>query len=115
MSSLVDSIELLNKAERTKVRSTQAPPGTVPSTTPKSDSGLAIYRLKNPNARTTCILLMTDAVVEVKFKLHDIDTQHDSFIPEKPKIIGDCSQDEFEKMTLAWPGYELTMTFAKVI
>ncbi|CAG9763333.1 unnamed protein product [Ceutorhynchus assimilis] len=120
LSSLVDSIELTNKATtRPRLKTTPIPPDGIPlpslSTTknPKEDSGIAIYRLINRDTDTTCILLRTDAVVEVKFKLHGIDVQADSFIPENAMVVGDCGREEYAKMNLVWSGYSLTLSFAK--
>ncbi|XP_066256292.1 uncharacterized protein [Euwallacea similis] len=120
LSSLVDSIELNNKGTprpRLKSTATAAAGGTSTTTTttkpPKEDSGIAIYRLINRDTDATCILLKTDAVVEVKFKLYGIETQADSFIPETAMVVGDCSGEEYVKINLAWTGYSLTMSFAK--
>lgn len=69
LSSLVDSIDLANKGtQRPRLKPTVAPQvGALNFTTksPKEDSGVAIYRVINRKTDTTCILLKTDAVVEV--------------------------------------------------
>ncbi|ENN79890.1 hypothetical protein D910_07306, partial [Dendroctonus ponderosae] len=117
LSSLVDSIDLANKGTtRPRLKATVAPQVSalnVTTKSPKEDSGVAIYRVINRKTDTTCILLKTDAVVEVKFKLHGIETQADSFIPEDAMVVGECDQEESVVMTIVWPGYSITMAFAK--
>ncbi|CAH1113280.1 unnamed protein product [Psylliodes chrysocephalus] len=77
------------------------------------DSGVAYYRLFHSKTGATCILLKTDAVVEVVFKLHDLDEQADSFIPEKALIEGDCKNEDYAFMRISWTGYSLVINFAK--
>ncbi|KAJ8959372.1 hypothetical protein NQ318_022058 [Aromia moschata] len=81
-----------------------------PSITTKANSGLAIYRYTKAGA--TCILLKTDAVVEVYYKLHTLDEKVSSFIPEKPLIEGDCNEDS-SFMRISWTGYSLVIYFSK--
>ncbi|CAG9816285.1 unnamed protein product [Phaedon cochleariae] len=83
------------------------------STNPKDNSGVAYYRLFNSKTGATCILLKTDALVEVKFRLHDLEEQADSFIPEKALIDGDCRNEDASSMTISWTGYSLVINFAK--
>lgn len=67
LSNLVDSLDLANKG--TRLKPTVVPQKGATSTTtkaPKDDSGIAVYRLINSDTDTTCILLKTDAVVEVR-------------------------------------------------
>jgi len=44
-----------------------------------------------------------------------VDTRADSFIPEKAMVDGKCSDESDMEMLLSWPGYRLTMSFAKVL
>ncbi|KAJ8974356.1 hypothetical protein NQ317_009427, partial [Molorchus minor] len=81
-----------------------------PSTTTADSSGVAIYRFRKYDY--TCILLKTDAVVEVKFRLHDLEEQADSFVPNKVTVEGNCD-DYSSFITLSWPGYSLIIFFAK--
>lgn len=114
LSNLVNSLDLANKG--TRLKPTVVPQKGATSTTtkaPKDDSGIAVYRLINSDTDTTCILLKTDAVVEINFKLHGVDTRADSFIPEKAMVDGKCSDESDMEMLLSWPGYRLTMSFAK--
>ncbi|XP_057672081.1 uncharacterized protein LOC130903776 [Diorhabda carinulata] len=85
----------------------------VSSTASKDDSGVAYYRMFNDKSGATCILLKTDAVVEVRFKLHDLDEQADSFIPEKALIEGECKEEDAAWMRISWTGYSLIINFAK--
>ncbi|XP_050518718.1 uncharacterized protein LOC126892907 [Diabrotica virgifera virgifera] len=85
----------------------------VSSSASKDDSGVAYYRLFNSKTGATCILLKTDAVVEVQFKLHDLDEKADSFIPEKALIEGDCKDEDAAFMRISWTGYSLVINFAK--
>ncbi|XP_050315370.1 lysosome-associated membrane glycoprotein 5-like, partial [Anthonomus grandis grandis] len=124
LTSLTQSIELSNNKGSSKpIRPrTSTPPSLegvtskaapVISTTPKDDSGVAIYRVLNRITDTTCILLKTDALVEVTFKLHKLDEKAASLIPEKAMIDGDCGLEERVTMNLVWSGYKLTLSFKK--
>ncbi|KAL1517825.1 hypothetical protein ABEB36_001543 [Hypothenemus hampei] len=119
LSSLVDSIELQNKGTpRPRLKPTSLPRAGGQTTTttksPKEDSGIAVYRLFYTTATDiTCILLKTDAVVEVTFKLNGNDEQADTFIPKDAAVLGTCGEEEIVKMNLVWLGYSLTLSFAK--
>ncbi|KAG5898369.1 hypothetical protein JTB14_015801 [Gonioctena quinquepunctata] len=122
ISSFVSGITLkpftskprLTKYVPTPSESSDALSPPAPSATSKDNSGVAYYRLFNSRSRTTCILLKTDAVVEVKFKLHDLEEQADSFIPENALIDGECG-DDFSSMRISWNGYGLVINFAKTL
>ncbi|KAJ8922455.1 hypothetical protein NQ315_004402 [Exocentrus adspersus] len=79
----------------------------------KDNSGVAYYRYINSKSGTTCILLKTDAIVEIKFKLHNLEEQGDSFIPEKVLIEGDCKNEDYQFIRIEWTGYSLVISFAK--
>ncbi|XP_008191315.2 uncharacterized protein LOC100141538 [Tribolium castaneum] len=121
ISSLVSAITLPNqitpRPRHTKFSSSTTEPGsgslaTPSSTASKDNSGAAIYRY-NGNGGTTCILLKTDAVVEVKFLLHNLEEQADSFIPDKALVDGNCKKEDTSFMTISWSGYNLLLNFAK--
>lgn len=80
-STFVDSLTLPNqvtpKPRHTKFSSstptTDAGSGslaTPTSSTASKDSGVAFYRYINSNSQSTCILMKTDAVVEVSFDIN---------------------------------------------
>ncbi|KAF7285987.1 uncharacterized protein LOC143199068 [Rhynchophorus ferrugineus] len=115
--SFTESISFNHKGtSRPRLKPTAEPIGGSLSTTvkpAKDNSGVAIYRFINRKTDTTCILLKTDGVVEVKFKLHGLDEQADSFIPENAVVTGNCAKEDTVKMTLGWGGYGLDLTFDK--
>ncbi|KAL3285059.1 hypothetical protein HHI36_019183 [Cryptolaemus montrouzieri] len=96
-----------------QISSTQTPSSKSVDTSIEGKDGIATYRFINSNAGTTCILLRTDAVVEVKFKLHNLEEQADSFIPEKALVDGMCNREDNSYMRLSWTGYSLVISFAK--
>ncbi|XP_019873784.1 uncharacterized protein LOC109601919 [Aethina tumida] len=123
-STFVDSLTLPNqvtpKPRHTKFSSstptTDAGSGslaTPTSSTASKDSGVAFYRYINSNSQSTCILMKTDAVVEVNFKLHNLEEQADSFIPEKVLVDGNCKYDDAQLLRIIWTGYNLDINFAK--
>ncbi|CAG9855760.1 unnamed protein product [Phyllotreta striolata] len=77
-----------------------------------ADSGVAYYRLIS-RMGATCILLKTDAVVEVNYTLHDLEEQVSAFIPEKALIEGECKEEDKATMRISWTGYSLIINFAK--
>lgn len=79
----------------------------------ESKDGVATYRFINSKTGTTCILLRTDAVVEVKFRLHNLEEQADSFVPEQALVEGDCKNEDYSYMRLSWTGYSLIISFSK--
>ncbi|CAH0546174.1 unnamed protein product [Brassicogethes aeneus] len=122
-SSLVDSLTLPNlatsKPRHTKFSSSTTEPGSgslvtpTSSTASKDQSGVALYRNIDSNSQATCILLKTDALVEVKFKLHNLEEQADSFIPEKVLVDGNCKYEDAQLLRIIWTGYNLEINFAK--
>ncbi|XP_044753159.1 uncharacterized protein LOC123312752 [Coccinella septempunctata] len=92
---------------------TVAPASGVSNQSSESKDGVATYRFINSNTGTTCILMRTDAVVEVKFRLHNLEEQADSFIPEKALVEGNCKNEDSSYIRLSWTGYSLIISFAK--
>lgn len=60
------------------------------------------------------IILKRNNLLQVKFKLHNLGEQADSFIPAKPTIEGNCNNEDAATMKIKWPGYSLLLSFAKV-
>ncbi|GLV33752.1 uncharacterized protein CBL_11361 [Carabus blaptoides fortunei] len=77
--------------------------------TPKSQP---IYRVLT-NKGTTCILMQTDALIEVRLKSNIGDEKMSGFIPENAMVEGDCRYEDTATMIISWPGYRLEMNFAK--
>ncbi|RZC37851.1 uncharacterized protein BDFB_004176, partial [Asbolus verrucosus] len=123
ISSLVSAITLSNqdttKPRHTKFSSSTAEPGSGSLVTPSStaskdkDKGVAVYRYINSNSGTTCILMKTDAVVEVKFLMYNLEEQADSFIPDKALVDGNCKNEDASFISISWTGYNLVLNFAK--
>ncbi|KRT85742.1 hypothetical protein AMK59_1934, partial [Oryctes borbonicus] len=114
---LVSSINLQNLAtfKPRTTRPTTAAPSTNTSTAASivtPGEGVALYRLTTNNG-ATCILLKTDALVEVKFKAHGIEETGDAYIPEKTTIDGNCQYEDSATMTISWSEYVLFWEFAK--
>lgn len=71
-----------------------------------------IYRVLT-NKGTTCILMQTDALIEVRLKSNIGDEIIDGFIPENAMVEGDCRYEDTATMIISWPGFRLEMNFAK--
>ncbi|KAK9878367.1 hypothetical protein WA026_021677 [Henosepilachna vigintioctopunctata] len=95
------------------IPTTAASSGTATAAASEAKDGVATYRLNNNNIGTTCILMRTDAVVEVNFRLHNLEEQADSFIPEKALVEGTCTGEDTSNLRLSWTGYSLVINFAK--
>ncbi|XP_060520616.1 uncharacterized protein LOC132698517 [Cylas formicarius] len=116
-SSLVDSLSLASQSTtRPRLKPQPEPPSATQSTTTttsQSPSDVATYRLINRNTDATCILLTTDALVEINLKLHGFDDKVDSLIPNDAVVKGSCANEDSLIMELTWQWYSLSLAFAK--
>ncbi|KAI4471413.1 lysosome-associated membrane glycoprotein [Holotrichia oblita] len=110
--SLVSSINLQNLPtyKPRTVKPTVAAPTNV--TVPAPGEGVALYRVTTSNG-DTCILLKTDALVEVKFKVHGVEETGDAYVPEKTIVDGNCQYSDSASMRISWSEYVLFWEFAK--
>lgn len=74
----------------------------------------SIYRLNATNG-ITCILVSVDGLISIKYrnKLNE-DVEADLYLPDEPKLTGECVESNVEILTLEFKGFVLTMTFRKV-
>lgn len=84
-----------------------APPAPV---TP--GSGVGVYQVVNDND-ITCILLKTDALIEIDFKSNIGDEEGDTYMPEETIVEGNCKNEDDSSMRITWKGYILVIYFAK--
>ncbi|CAH1962634.1 unnamed protein product [Acanthoscelides obtectus] len=114
LCSAINLNQPTSKPKHIKLAPSTASPGDGGASTPKQDdSGVAIYRFINSHTGTTCILMKTDAVVEIKFKLNNLEEQADSFIPERALLESNCQNEDVASLRISWTGYSLVISFAK--
>ena len=78
------------------------------------DATTSIYRLNATNG-ITCILVSVDGLISIKYrnKLNE-DVEADLYLPDDPKLTGECVESNMEILRLDFKGFVLTMTFRKV-
>ncbi|XP_017777981.1 PREDICTED: uncharacterized protein LOC108563737 [Nicrophorus vespilloides] len=74
--------------------------------------GEALYRV-NDNKGSTCILLKTDALIELSYKSNIGEETEDIYIPENALVEGNCKYEDESSMRLSWKGYTLILSFSK--
>lgn len=113
---LVSSLSIHNSTRKpriTKYMTSTPEPGASPTTeAPVTQKNSPLYRVVT-NTGTTCILLATDAIIEIRLKSNIGDENIDTFVPDKAMVEGDCKYEDTETMTISWPGYRLEWNFAK--
>ncbi|XP_018785312.1 PREDICTED: lysosome-associated membrane glycoprotein 5 [Bactrocera latifrons] len=98
---------------------TKTPRVTKYTTKPASSSSMnhdattSIYRLNATNG-ITCILVSVDGLISIKYrnKLNE-DVEADLYLPDDPKLTGECVESNMEILRLDFKGFALTMTFRK--
>ncbi|XP_017486584.1 PREDICTED: lysosome-associated membrane glycoprotein 5 [Rhagoletis zephyria] len=98
---------------------TKTPRVTKYTTKPASSSSMnheattSIYRLNATNG-ITCILVSVDGLISIKYrnKLNE-DVEADLYLPDDPKLSGECVESNYETLRLEFKGFVLTMTFRK--
>ncbi|XP_067613763.1 lysosome-associated membrane glycoprotein 5 [Eurosta solidaginis] len=98
---------------------TRTPRVTKYTTKPASSSSMnheattSIYRLNATNG-ITCILMSVDGLISIKYrnKLNE-DVEADLYLPDDPKLSGECVESNIEILTLEFKGFKLSMTFRK--
>ncbi|XP_053954410.1 lysosome-associated membrane glycoprotein 5 [Anastrepha obliqua] len=98
---------------------TKTPRVTKYTTKPASSSSMnheattSIYRFNATNG-ITCILVSVDGLISIKYrnKLNE-DVEADLYLPDEPKLTGECVESNMEILRLEFKGFVLTMTFRK--
>lgn len=69
----------------------------------------------NSTNGVTCILIRTDALLSIRYrnKLNE-DMEADLFLPDYPDLKGDCTESDYESMTMSFRGFTLSIFFRKV-
>ncbi|XP_036326313.1 lysosome-associated membrane glycoprotein 5-like [Rhagoletis pomonella] len=112
LASLCDGLQL-------GAFTTKTPRVTKYTTKPASSSSMnheattSIYRLNATNG-ITCILVSVDGLISIKYrnKLNE-DVEADLYLPDDPKLSGECVESNYETLRLEFKGFVLTMTFRK--
>lgn len=78
------------------------------------DASTSLYRFNATNG-ITCILMQVDGLIGIRYrnKLNE-DVEADLYLPDYPKLSGECVESNLEIMTMEFKGFTLTMTFKKV-
>lgn len=78
-----------------------------------SPSSVSLYRVNNTKG-TTCILIRTDGILEIKYrtKSHE-DVTESTFLPDDVELSGDCSEEDISSFTMKFKGFTLYMVFKK--
>ncbi|XP_014096480.2 lysosome-associated membrane glycoprotein 5 [Bactrocera oleae] len=110
--SLCDSLQLGAFTTKTP-RVTKYTTKPASSSSMNHDATTSIYRLNATNG-ITCILVSVDGLISIKYrnKLNE-DVEADLYLPDDPKLTGECVESNMEILRLDFKGFVLTMTFRK--